>query len=129
MFITRKETFGNIEIEKSFFVNLLKYSLKKYNNIVWPANKKGKIVDPIIMSDSLENYGNDGELKIRVYLIYKFGVSIKETTSDFVDEFSKTIIQALGELPSEITVCIVGIKSKQIARRQINIKHKIRLSE
>ncbi len=123
MFVTRKESFGNIEIEKNFFAQLLKHTLKKYDRKIWPANKKGKIVDFFSLTDSLENYGKDGELKIKIYLIYKFGISFKETTSDIVNEYSKMVKSTLGELPSEITVSIVGVKSVKIARRYIDVKN------
>lgn len=58
---------------------------------------------------------------MKVYVVIKFGTSIKAVTSKIIDSIYENAEVILGKKPENVTVVVTGVVSKNIAKRHIEI--------
>lgn len=122
-----KTDFGNIVIGEDTIAEIVLSEIRKYKNRIYITNSKGKRTSKVYKSvggSSAANIDVDIEnnlINIKVYLIFKFGLSIKNTTEELMENIRKQIEIATGKNPRTITIVITGVVSKKIARRNIEV--------
>ncbi len=127
MFIKSKNEFGNIHIDKRVIEKIVKYTIKDNPEVVCLTNSKGQAVINLI-SANIDSYlvdvrkSDEGNIMIRLYVILKFGVSIKHITHKMIKEIRQNMLESTGMMPQTIFIYIKGIKSRKIAKRDILIK-------
>ncbi len=63
----------------------------------------------------------DDGYTMKLYVVLKFGTSIKAVTSEIIDSIYENAEKILGEKPKKVTVVVTGVVSKNIAKRHIEV--------
>lgn len=126
MFIKSQNEYGSIQIDKRVIEKIVKYTIKDNPEVVCLTNSKGQAVINLI-SANIDSYlvdviKSDENIMVRLFIIIKFGVSIKGITYKMIKEIRQNIFDSTGVMPKAIHIHIKGIKSKKIAKRDILIK-------
>lgn len=118
---------GVMSIEKGVIGSIVTDILDRQDGKVWISNHKGRIlgrmarisgIDPV---DYMEISMDGEELQIKIYLILRFGMSIRTISQQLIDEIKEAVLTHTG-ITSHITIVINGLLSKQVAKRNIEIR-------
>jgi len=60
-------------------------------------------------------------LELQIYIVVKFGTSIKEVTEKMLDCIYEDMEKILSEKPKKVTITVTGMVSKNIAKRHIEV--------
>ena len=74
------------------------------------------------VTDDIEMYLERGQIYLKMYIITKFGLSIKATTDELIARLKETIEEKSLMPVKEITLVVNGVMSKNVAKRHIEIK-------
>lgn len=131
MALTRETDLGTISIANLFFAQVIAASFKldACKGRVWPATKKGRqIGSPAKLNLSefanaieVEESEQQGRMNIYCSIIVKFGTSISTVCEEIADYTAEMIEKKHGGRPYKITIHVAGVKSKQIARRNLEV--------
>lgn len=91
----------------------------KYMNVVPGIASKMNIYDEEAGGIEIVNAGTG--IALRVYIVIKFGSSIKQVTNEIIDYIYEKTEKIIGECPEKVTVVVTGVVSKNIARRHIEV--------
>jgi len=69
----------------------------------------------------------DTGLKIAVWIVVKFGTSIKTTCVDIIDYIFENVEKVMGEKPEIVKVIVTGVESNEIAKRNLEYSKEARL--
>ena len=72
-----------------------------------------------IDDDSVVIEESEGAVRITVYIVVRFGVSISAVANSIIDYIYQQTELVFGVKPANVTVIITGTASKTIARRHI----------
>lgn len=119
---------GAIRISKSVIGVVIRDALADFHKTVYIVNRKGAGIG--LFGESYKpNTGNlveinteGNEVEIQVFIIIKFGESIKMTTDKMITAIRGALADRLQIEPQNLTIHIMGVKSKDIAKRNIVIK-------
>lgn len=131
MTISKDTELGEIAVSDIMFAQVISECFKSETCLgrVFPATKKGRQIG----SDqkySISEFAShieteksfDGEsVDLTFSVIVKFGTSIRSLTDVLGDDIAEKIQQKLGQKPRQITIRITGVKSRQIARRNLEV--------
>ncbi len=126
MFIKTENEYGSINMDKRVIEKIVKYIINDSPEVICLTNSKGQAVINLI-SDNMDSYlvdvrKDNEDIFIRLYIIIKFGTSIKKITHRLIREIKSSVFETTGVTPKTIFIYIKGIKSKKIAKRDILIK-------
>ena len=127
--ITVETDLGTITVAKSVIGNIIKSVIDSFDGKVIISNSKGKITNQLPKLGPKEEYGDveielteEGLLNINIYVILKFGTSIKATTERMITDIRALIKETIAMDVNEIDVTVTGMMSKHIAPRHIEVK-------
>lgn len=132
MSLMKATDLGIITISNDVFADILEETAEDaaFEELIWPATPKGRIVQHGALftdapyEDSLRAEFDDRErIRLRIYVVVRFGISIRRITRAFSDAIASRIRDRFGEDPCEIEICVSGIRSKQTARRNLKVKY------
>ncbi len=118
---------GEIKISDQVIANIILDAMSETDmtDSIWPATVHGRMlgrrtrtVDSEFASNIECSHSEEG-FTIEFSVIVKFGISIKKTTKDLSDRIHDDTGYMLGIMPDKITINIVGVKSRNTARRNI----------
>ncbi len=128
MTLKRTTQLGNITINDSVIARIIINSAAKAGKRLYLATEKGKILGNSQRLGSGELSGNyyfdekEGRYELTFFAIISFGSSIKNVTEIVLDDLQKQLQTMFPEYGASITIKIVGVKSKNIAERDIEVK-------
>ena len=119
---------GNININNYAIEKIVIGNILKKKNIITPTNKRGKVIavkgiriKPSDYVSAVEIIEYEDKLFIKMYFVIEFGASINKETNKIFDMIEKDF-ESLGiQKPTQITAKITGVKSKQIAKRELEV--------
>ncbi|MDO4869782.1 MAG: Asp23/Gls24 family envelope stress response protein [Bacillota bacterium] len=76
---------------------------------------------------SIEVDDTDTGLRITVYLVVKFGVSIRSSCIDILNYIFDNVKSVMGEEPEIVKVIVTGVESNEIARRDLEYSREARM--
>lgn len=123
-----KTEYGNILIADTAVHKLVETVIENHKGKVFLTNSKGKRMNKVYRSvrgdqtSDVHVYTYNGKTVICVYLIIKFGMSIKDTTDKLMEELREAYNHAVGENPWKIKIVITGVISKKLARRNVEVE-------
>lgn len=127
--ITVETELGTIKVAKSVIGNIIKDAIDSFDGKVIVSNSKGKITNQLPKLGPKDEYSDvvieltdDGLLNISIYVILKFGTSIKATTEKIITDIRALIKETIAMDVNEIDVTVTGMMSKHIAPRHIEVK-------
>ena len=131
MILTRETELGTISVSNLLFAQIIadSFKLEGCRGKIWPATKKGKQIGSD-MKFNLSEFANaveieesldDGRIDLEFYVIVKFGTSISSLCESIADVIAASIEQKHGSKPRQIKIRVTGVKSKQIAKRNVEV--------
>ena len=131
MTLSRETELGTITVSNLLFAQIIadSFKLEGCKGKIWPATKKGKQVGSD-MKFNLSEFANtieieeiqDGEtMNLEFHVIVKFGTSISTICGNIADYIAMSIEQKHGRKPGQIKIHVTGVKSKQIAKRNLEV--------
>jgi len=120
---------GTVNINESVICQVIEETVEsEFAGRVWISSKKSQSSSFMTklgakeVTDDIEMYLENGQLYLKMFVILKFGISIKKTTTELIQRLKQTIADNAVMPVKEITLIVNGVVSKQIARRNIEIK-------
>ena len=123
---------GDIHFSSNIINKIAEKAVDSCGGKVMIHNYKGALKDvmPVMASKmnlydesaagvELSKYG-EGYM-IKVYVVVKFGTSIKAVTSEIIDSIYENAEIILGRKPEKVMVVVTGVVSKNIAKRHIEV--------
>ena len=127
--ITVETDLGTIKVANSVIGNIIKDVIDSFDGKVIISNSKGKIPNQLTKLGSKEEYSDvvielteEGLLNITVYVILKFGTSIKATTEKLIADIRSSIKETIAMDVNEVDITVTGMMSKHIAPRHIEVR-------
>lgn len=127
--ITVETELGTIKVAKSVIGNIVKDVIDSFDGKVIVSNSKGKFTNQLPKLGPKDEYSDivielteEGLLNITIYVILKFGTSIKATTEKIITDIRALIKETIAMDVNEIDVTVTGMMSKHIAPRHIEVK-------
>lgn len=128
MTIKKVTELGTITVNDSVIARTIINSASKAGQRLYLATEKGKIIGNSQRLGSGELSGNyifeekNGRYELTFYAVISFGSSIKSVTETVLDDLQQRMQTMFPEYGASITLRIVGIKSRNVAERNIEVK-------
>lgn len=128
MLIRKENEMGSINLDKHVIEKIVKMTTKEFPNIICITNSKGqsmnmmKFIDKDMDSHLVEVKKNQGNINIKLNVILKFGTSINTVTNKLINKIKKNVYEVTDIQLKTVTICIKGIKSRKLIKRNIIIK-------
>ncbi len=114
VFYKENTEFGKILISEHTISQGIVEEIQKNKN-VYVANKMGKKSDKIFITKE------DNVVEVKVPVVVKFGTSIQNTTEEILTCVYDVITKFPNIQVKKITVTVVGVVSKKLAKRNIEV--------
>ncbi len=128
MLYKRETKEGTISVDKSVIGKIIIEAAEQFSGKVFLSNHKGKTAGfvPIIGGIDDSNFmdiaiGENG-IDIKFYIVIRFGTSINRVTEIMIERIKKHTAEITGLEVYSIAVVVTGIISKQMVRRNIEIR-------
>lgn len=112
---------GSIVVNKEVISKIIAEEMRKMEGKVTPCGKNGNILSGVEASSAVEISEHNANMFVEVSFITKFGVSIKGTSEELFDRIEDAFAGIGLETPVELIACIRGVKSKRVAKRNIEV--------
>lgn len=128
----RKNEKGTIKINDHIFARIVGEAISRAGGKAFPASEKGKLLTGIggsmpgtgELADNLVVREEDGGVYLEWYIIMSFGTSIHRATKLMLDYAEKELKSMFPDQPGRAVVRIVGVKSRLIAVRNLEVERK-----
>lgn len=128
MSLERSTQYGNIKLNDTIFARAVLSAVVRTGGKVICASEKGKVLGGIdqkvspgeLASNIIVRETADGYY-LKFFVIMTFGASIKENCTAVLDNLEKQMKTLVPDKGGKIVIKIVGVKSKKIAERDIEI--------
>ena len=128
MSLERSTQYGKIKINDTIFAKAVLSAVAKTGGKVLCASERGKILGGIDQKVSTGELTSNIFIRetaegyyLKFFVIMSFGASIKENCTVVLDSLEKQMKTMLPDKQGQIVLKIVGVKSKKIAERNIEI--------
>jgi len=122
---------GSIILEKAVFAKIVTEIVAQFNGKVLISNYKNKATTfaaKIGVTDDISNMdivmGEKG-LDVKLYIVVKFGTSIGMVTNTLIKDIHDKIYEFTSVEPNSVAIVVTGMISKNIARRNIEVRRGI----
>ena len=128
MSLERSTQYGKIKINDTIFAKAVLSAVAKTGGKVLCASERGKILGGIDQKVSTGELTSNIFIRetaesyyLKFFVIMSFGASIKENCTAVLDSLEQQMKIMLPDKQGQIILKIVGVKSKKIAERNIEI--------
>lgn len=129
MTLEKNTKLGKITLSKLYFAQIIAGSLQQPScaDKVWASTKRGRLIGAgakLNLSDlasHIEIEQSEAGYALEFSVITKFGASIRQISDLLADDIAERLQTEQGEKPAQIKIRIAGVKSKQIARREVEV--------
>lgn len=128
MALNRRTSLGTVTINDNVIAKIILRAVEKSDGKLLLSSERGRILgvaSRVGVGDILGNfqiYEKENKCFIKFSGIIRFGSSIKNVTETVLDSIQEEMQQFFPAQGGEIILHIVGVKSKQIAERDIEVK-------
>ena len=128
----RKNEKGTIKINDHIFARIVGEAISQAGGKAFPASEKGKLLTGIggsmpgvgEQADNLVVREEEGGVYLEWYIIMSLGASIYRATKLMLDYVEKELKSMFPGQPGRAVVRIVGVKSRLIAVRDLEVERK-----
>lgn len=140
MTLSKETELGTITVSNVLFAQIIgeSFKIETCADRVWPATRKGRQIGndakfsyqefashidvTSAVEEGAENRSEkNSAINIEFSIIVKFGTSIRKVTDAIADYVADTLYEKQGKRPDRIKIRISGVKSKQIAKRNLEV--------
>ena len=130
---------GAVSIDETIISDMIARGIRNYSGNVWIANYKGIQTDDWMIA--LGNIGalaekkisleEDGSVFVRVYLVMRIGLSIKDVAGSITESVRRGVEEQLCMELSDVEVIITGMMSPKgrVVKRHITVSLRNGLTE
>ncbi|MBR3296632.1 MAG: Asp23/Gls24 family envelope stress response protein [Firmicutes bacterium] len=130
---------GAVSIDENIISDMIARGIRNYSGNVWIANYKGIQTDDWMIA--LGNIGalaekkisleEDGSVFVRVYLVMRIGLSIKDVAGSIIESVRRGVEEQLCMELSDVEVIITGMMSPKgrVVKRHITVSLRNGLTE
>ena len=130
---------GAVSIDENIISDMIARGIRNYSGNVWIANYKGIQTDDWMIA--LGNIGalaekkisleEDGSVFVRVYLVMRIGLSIKDVAGSITESVRRGVEEQLCMELSDVEVIITGMMSPKgrVVKRHITVSLRNGLTE
>lgn len=113
---------GTVSLNKNIIGNIVVQAMSEFQDKVFLCNQKGKLMpeDPRNAA-MMDIVFEEGEFTVKFYILIRFGTSINAVTNKIIDAIYEDIKSTLDLRPQKVTAVVLGIVSKQVAKRNIEV--------
>ncbi|MBO4235398.1 MAG: Asp23/Gls24 family envelope stress response protein [Firmicutes bacterium] len=113
MALVKETDYGKITISNEVFKEVIENacSVPECKGKIWLAPKHGIEAE----------YNEDGKVELKFSAVVKFGEPINRLCNAAADDVARRIKLRSGQMPASIKVNVVGVKSKGIAKRSMEV--------
>jgi uncharacterized alkaline shock family protein YloU len=119
--------YGKVGFDLSVFAAIAAETAAGFNDKVILTNQKGRPVNENRSGHEKYHFmdikvnNDDNTVNIEIFLILKFGTSIKWFTKEFAERLRRNTEVITGITVDRIGINITGTKSRKIAKRELRI--------
>ncbi len=119
---------GQIIIDKAVIRRIVAECLGVFEGKVRLANYKGQSRGMVSKISGIDDSGlitvakSQTGIEIRINITIRFGTSINRVTDQLIADIKENVFKLAGVEVSGVTILIVGIMSKKLVRRNIEVK-------
>ena len=120
--------YGKIKVSRSSIARAVVDSLDDMRDKVSMSSNRGKLLREGSAAElnAVDVEAFEGNIRIRVNVIVRFGVSITETADAIAASVQKALRRILGRGPSLVTIRVRGVISKKtVAPRDLTIRREL----
>ncbi len=122
-----KTDLGEIEISRSILTHVILEAVSDMDGLVLVSNRKGKLQSMNARfggdaADSIEIEEDGERLLIRMYVIMRFGSSMRQLSDQLSERIRKKIVKVTGASPASIILHVTGTLSKRVAPRDLEYR-------
>ena len=127
MALTKTTSLGTITINPSVLAREVRTAAVPVKEKMFFATSRGKLlagpqkISSADLSANMTIEETDENINLTFYIIMSFGSSIKNVTETILDGIEKSFKTLFPTKGGNITIKIVGVKSKKIAPRNIEV--------
>ena len=128
MSLERSTQYGKIKLNDTIFAKAVLSAVAKTGGKVLCSSERGKILGGIDQKVSTGELASNIFIRetaegycLKFFVIMSFGASIKENCTAVLDSLEQQMKIMLPDKQGQIILKIVGVKSKKIAERNIEI--------
>lgn len=128
MALNRRTSLGTVTINDNVIAKIILRAVEKSDGKLLLSSERGRILgvaSRVGVGDILGNFQiqeKENKYFLKFSGIIRFGSSIKNVTENVLDLVQEEMQQFFPTQGGEIILHIVGVKSKQIAERDIEVK-------
>ena len=118
---------GTVSFEPNVFGMIAMDTALNREEIYAVTNARGKIMHPLKTGREntgfveVEPTGRASEIDMKIYVILNFGKSISAVAADFGRAVREKVFALTGVTVRHLTMMVTGVKSRKIARRELEI--------
>lgn len=128
MTLSKKTRLGVVTVNDNVIAKIILRAAQKAEGKFFLSSERGRILgvaSRVGVGDVIGNFQieeKDDKYFLKFSGIIRFGSSIKNVTETVLDSAEEEMKQSFPSRGGEITLHIVGVKSKQVAERDIEVK-------
>lgn len=131
MTVSRETQLGTISISNLLYAQIIArgFEQEACRERIWPATRKGRLISggqKLNLSEfashiDVDNDFVENSVDLEFSVIVKFGASIRSLTDQLANYVAAAVEEKTGKKPSQIKIKIAGVKSRQVARRNLEV--------
>ena len=125
---TIETKYGKIKVSRDAIAKIVVDSLEDLRKRLVLSTRRAKVLKTGSTAElnAVEVEAFEGDIRIMVNVIVRFGSSMTETADALADAVQKSMIRALGRGPSLVTMAVRGVISKKtVAPRKLTIRREL----
>lgn len=128
MLYTDENNLGKILFDEKIIANIIRKTIDGFNGKVMLSGSKGRIkktTEKAKHSDDssfMNMKKTDDAYTIDVYVVLKFGTSIRKTSNDMINIIRDQVQNITGMKVQKVRVIITGMLSKNFTKRHIEVE-------
>ena len=116
---------GTISVSNRVFADLIISALEKegLEDRIWVSNRKARILENEndVAASLKVDRTESGRIDLAFSIVVRFGESISALTDKLAERLAETIYKGTARMPERITIFVAGVKSRDIARRAVEV--------
>lgn len=118
---------GTVNIHSSVICQIIEETVEEeFKGQVWISNRKSQVSSFMSIlgarvTDDIEMYLERGQVYLKMYVIIKFGLSIKTVSDELILRLKESIEEKSKMPVKEIHLVVNGVMAKHVAKRHIEI--------
>lgn len=128
MLYSSETDLGKIEYDNKIIGNIIRKVVNEYNGKVMLSGSKGRIKKKIEKNKDSEDVSfmnikkTDEAYTIDVYIVLKFGTSIRNTSVELINSIREQVSTITGIKVSKVRIIITGMLSRNFTKRHIEVE-------